>query len=197
MSLSDYDAVREKVATVQQRLNSTINEIRDSRSYTSQGRRVEMAKAVLDAKNSVAKIRDQHVADRNARRDRLERLAFGMVGDVDSSTLIANRDARDRAAQINSEEEAAAVLHDATQLNDSSLAAAVGLRAYNRGWTDVATSWANAWDKTAYLDMFDGIPNGKNTTAADAVVFRVAPPQELGGLVGDIDLENLANAEVA
>ena len=196
MSLSDYDAVREKVAGVQQRLNANITEIRSNRSFTPQGRKREMARAVIDAKANLAKIKDQHVADRNARRDRLERLAFGQVGDVDPQTLIAIRDAQDRAQRIETEDDAAAMLHRATQTNDTTLASAIGLRAYNRGWTDVATNWAEKWDKAAYVEMFHDVPNGKNTQAADAMVFRVRPPEELGGLVGDSDLENLANMDV-
>jgi hypothetical protein len=111
--------------------------------------------------------------------------------------LIAIRDAQDRAEKITSEDDATAMLHRATQTNDATLASAIGLRAYNRGWTDVATSWANAWDKTVFMDAFSAVPGGKNTAMADAAIFRVAHPQELAGMVGDVDLENLADAEVA
>jgi hypothetical protein len=119
-----------------------------------------------------------------------------MVGDVDPGTLIAARDAQDRADRIEGEDEAASMLRRATMSNDATLATAIGLKAYNRGWSDVATTWANDWDKSNYIDMFEAIPSGgKNTKAADAAIFRVRAPEELG-LVGDHDLENLAEQEV-
>jgi hypothetical protein len=196
VALDDYDQVRERIARVQQRLNADVNEIRENRSYTNQGRKREIAKATLQAKTQVAKIRAEHVADRTARRDKFERLAFGIVGEVDAGTLIAVRDAQDRADKITTEDDAAAMLHRATQTNDASLASAIGLRAYNRGWTDVATNWADAWDKTAYLEEFHDIPGGKNTTAADSLIFRVPAPQELSGLT-DPDIKTIAEAEVS
>jgi hypothetical protein len=196
VALDDYDAVRQRIARVQDRLNADVNAIRDNRSYTNQGRRREIAKATLQAKNQVAKIRDEHVADRTARRNKFERLAFGIVGDVDPGTLIAVRDAQDRAEKITTADEAATMLHRATQTNDASLANAIGLRAYNRGWTDVATNWATAWDKTTWLEEFEAIPGGKNTNAADALIFRVPAPQELAGLT-DTGLRDIAEAEVS
>jgi hypothetical protein len=197
VSLTDYDAVREKVARVQQRLNADVNAIRSNGSYSDAGRKREMAKAVLDAKNSVAKIRDQHVADRTARRDRWERLAFGMVGDPDPQTLIAIRDAQDRAERITSEQDAAAMLHRATQTNDATLASAIGLQAYNRGWSDVTNTWANTWDKAAFVEEFKSVPGGKNTNAADALVFRVSTPQELAGTPSDSALKQVAEMDVS
>jgi hypothetical protein len=87
------------------------------------------------------------------------------------------------------------MLHRATQTNDASLASAIGLRAHTRGWTDVANRWATSWDKTGWVEMFNDVPTGKNTNAADAVIFRVSNPQELGRLT-DPDLKGLAEAEV-
>jgi hypothetical protein len=195
VALDDYDSVRERIARVQQRLNADVNAIRDNRGYTDQGRRREIAKATLQAKTQVAQIRAEHVADRTKRRDKFERLAFGLVGDVDAGTLIAVRDAEERAEKITTEADAAAMLHRATQTNDASLASAIGLRAYSRGWTDVANSWATAWDKTAYIEQFEDIPSGKNTNVADSLIFRVPTPQEVAGLK-DAEIQRVAEAEV-
>jgi hypothetical protein len=152
---------------------------------------------MLEAKKQVKSIKDEHVAEREKRRNMYERLAFGISEfDVDPSTLIAARDAQDRAERINSKDEAAAMLARANRNNDSSLAAAVGLHARNRGWTEVTSCWAQAWDKQIWLDKLDTIPAGPNTRAVDTLLFRVPAPQELG-MASDGDLQRLATQEVA
>jgi hypothetical protein len=197
VALDDYDEVRPRLEGIQQRLNADVNAIRNNRSLTPAGRKREMAKVVLEAKKQVNRIKDEHVADREKRRNSYERLAFGISEfDVDPSTLIAARDAQDRAQRLSSADEAAAVLHRANQTTDSTLAAAVGLHARNRGWNEVTSNWAQAWDKQVWLDKLDTIPGGPNTRTVDNLLFRVPAPQELG-MASDGDLERIATQEVA
>jgi hypothetical protein len=196
MALSDYDAPKASIASIQRRLNETVEGIRANRSFTPQGRKVEMAKAVLTARNQTEKLKAEFVAAREARRTNLERIVFGIVGEPTASDLIAHRDAQDRAASLTGSDEAAAVLRRANQSNDESLAKAVAQAAFQRGWTEVANNYADMWDKRACLDMLTDTHAGPNTVTADAVTFRIRAPEELGPLPGDSDLENLANMDV-
>ena len=50
MALKHYEESRGKVSRIQSRLNQTIEDIRNNRSYSESGRRAEMAKATLAAR---------------------------------------------------------------------------------------------------------------------------------------------------
>lgn len=197
MPLSDYDGPKAAVAGIQRRLNDTIEEIRSNRSYTPQGRKREMARAVMNARKQADKLKADTVAQRESRRSNLERLAFGIVGEPTPSELMATRDAQDRAAKLSTAEDAATMLHRANQSNDETLAKAVAQAAFNRGWASVANNYADTWDKRGYLDMLADTPAGRNTTAADAAVFRVRAPEELGGLASEANIESFANMDAA
>jgi len=66
MALSDYLAARAKVADIQQRLNAAIGDIRANESFSEQGRRQEMAKVALKAKQDAEALKERFVAERNA-----------------------------------------------------------------------------------------------------------------------------------
>ena len=65
-------------------------------------------KRYLEAREKIIKMKADFVGERERRRTNLERIAFGIVGDATPADLMAHRDAQDRAARIDSEEEAAA-----------------------------------------------------------------------------------------
>ena len=122
MSLSDYDGQKAAVASIQRRLDGQLDTIRNTRSYSDAGRKAEMAKAVLAARAQVERLKSEFAAERETRRDNLHRIIFGSPSGASASEMIANRDARDRAAQISTPEDAKEMLRRANQNGDESLA---------------------------------------------------------------------------
>lgn len=68
---------------------------------------------------------------------RLERQIFGARSATDSMALIAARDADDRAARLESSDEAEGMLHRALRSDDNVLALAVARKAIENGWVEV------------------------------------------------------------
>ncbi|RII93288.1 hypothetical protein [Clavibacter californiensis] len=63
---------------------------------------------------------------------------------TDAQSVLVRRDAADRARRIPNEDEALAVLQDATRGGDDSLAHAVGYRARNSGWEKALDAYREA-----------------------------------------------------
>lgn len=73
MAIEGYEEPRGKVARIQSRLNQTIEDIGNNRSYSDSGRRAEMAKATLDARKEADALRTELLAVRESRRESLEK----------------------------------------------------------------------------------------------------------------------------
>jgi hypothetical protein len=70
---------------------------------------------------------------------------------TDANSVLLRRDASQRARKIDNEKEALAVLRDAISSGDESLAHAIGYKARQTGWFDVAEAWKAAHPETAGL----------------------------------------------
>jgi hypothetical protein len=196
-AMSDYDEPKQKIAAIQQRLNNTAYEIRTNRSLNAQGKQREIARATLDARRSADKLRAELVAQREKRRAELGRILFGAAIDAPHAELMALSDARDRAGRLESREPAAAMLRDAFQSCDTTLAKAVGRKAFDKGWDDVASQYADQWDKRVFLDRLNETNSGPMTNMADSAVFKIHSPDEIRSITYDTDLQSLAEMEVA
>ena len=193
MALSDYDPQKAAVSRVQSRLDEKLEAIRSIRGYSEAGRKTEMAKAVVAARAEVENMKEQFVAERNTRRDDLHRSLFGASGRASASELIADRDAQDRATQLDSSEAAAAMLARANRNGDGSLCKAVAEHAFQHGWAEVAQDYADQAEKRSTLNELTDSNIGPRTMLADSVIFRVRPPAELGlGLDPEALVANLA-----
>ena len=53
LALKNYQQSRGQITRIQSRLNQTIEDIRNNRSYSDSGRRAEMAKATFDARSGL------------------------------------------------------------------------------------------------------------------------------------------------
>jgi hypothetical protein len=198
MGLKQYDEARQKVAAIQQRLDSTIREVRDNRAYSDSGRRGEMARAVLQAKKEADTLRDKFAAARDLRRESLQKSLFGDLSTASALEVANMRDADDRAERLETAGNAQSLLDRARSRGDGVLARAVARHAFNKGWSEVIDRYAeNVGSITReMLDELGNITSGPNTAAAEAAVFRVRGPQELLGLDDAATLENYAaNAE--
>lgn len=68
---------------------------------------------------------------------------------TDANSIMLRRDASDRARKIETERDALAALKDAVHDGDEGMAHAIGTRARNNGWVDVADAWKAAHPDTS------------------------------------------------
>ncbi|WP_449408864.1 hypothetical protein [Microbacterium maritypicum] len=106
--------------------NQRVDAIRDNRSLSPEGKSQQIATLYAAGKK---RLDDMHAKERSAiasERAALERSIFGSIV-TDPSSVIAYRDAQDRATQLREEDSdrASDMLRSATLSNDSTLAAAV------------------------------------------------------------------------
>lgn len=190
--MADYP--RDKMARIQQRLTNQTEAIRASRLYTDNGKRIEMAKLVKQARRERDQLKQTFLTERQTRRETLQRRLFGITGDATPEQLMIMRDSRDRAAKLDGPEDAATHLALATTSGDTYLAQAIAMVAANRGWNDVINTYAQTaptGTRTALEELAD-IPSGTRTGVADQAVFRLREPDELHAYRNDTDLDTLA-----
>lgn len=82
---------------------------------------------------------------------------------MDANSIMLRRDASDRARKLDTERDALAALQDAVNDGDESMAHAIGTRARNNGWVNVAEAWQAAHPETAgsaealdYVESYTG-----------------------------------------
>ena len=193
---ADYESAKRTVATIQRELNEQVAEIRGNRSLTDGGKKREIAVATLKAKKAAAEAKAAFVAERQSRREGMQRIAFGNTDTGTSSAdQIAARDAADRAAKLKGEDDAKAALEQAILHNDTGLAKAVAAQAHQRGWNGIVDRYGSMFDRQVYIDRMDEIPVGPKTELADNLVFRVKPPRELAAHRSDFDLQRLVDGQ--
>lgn len=193
MAIEGYEEPRGKVARIQSRLNQTIEDIRNNRSYSDSGRRAELAKATLQAKKEVAALKADFIAEREATRKSLQKRLFGILGEPTHTELIVMRDSQERADAITDEDTAMRKLRRADLSGDSYMAKAVAERAAERGWNEVVNAYAETAPPStrAALDQLAAIPSGRRTGLADSAVFTIHAPKEIGA-VANSELESIA-----
>jgi hypothetical protein len=185
MSLDSYADSRRRISQIQSRLDETIESLRANTSLSDQGRRAEMAKATLDARKMVERVKTEVVTARTQRRNELTRYLFGLS--PEEGGILTMRDARDRAAKLDGPEAAGAALRQAQLAGDRSLVKAITHVAVDHGWQSVIDDYVAALGPEEVtpialsLQSLAAIPSGRNTDTADAAVFRVRPPNELFG----------------
>ena len=99
MALPSYP--RQKVAGIQRNLDDAVAAIRDNKNLSETGRRTEIAKATLAARQQAEALKAETRAARETRRAELERRVFGIAGTPSPAELMVMSDSRDRAADYN------------------------------------------------------------------------------------------------
>jgi hypothetical protein len=125
-------------------------------------------------------MKSDFIAEREARSHKLRKIVFGDLTDFEASEVIAHRDAQDRAAQLETADDATTMLRRARQHGDESLAVAVAEGAFRRGWVEVSQEYANETGKRGALDLLIDATPGRLTNLADSTVFRIRTPEALG-----------------
>ncbi|MET9691483.1 hypothetical protein ABZY81_23900 [Streptomyces sp. NPDC006514] len=127
---------------IRARYQQQVDRIESNRAYSDHAKRVLLAKAWTAAAGQLEKVRQGELAELATRRDQLNRKMFGSTTTSDPATVLARRDAADRAASIDNPRIAANTLARANRDGDHTLAQAVAAHANNWGWTDVVDQYA-------------------------------------------------------
>lgn len=195
--MSRIEYPREKIAAIQRRLDSAAALIRDSNSFSDQGRRAELAKLTQKAREERDAIKAEYIKARKERRESLEKRLFGITGEPSAPELMLMRDARIRAGALKTEDEAHTQLTLARQANDVLMCRAIAQVAVAKGWDEVVAAHvehAPAGTGAALEELTD-MPTGSRTGFADSAAFSIREPQELRAYRGDDDLERLATSK--
>ncbi|WP_329104569.1 hypothetical protein [Streptomyces sp. NBC_01439] len=121
-----------------------LERIENSRTYSTNAKRVMAAKAYKETQGALEQIRLSEIKAIEDRREQLHRKMFGRENAADAQTVIARRDANDRAGQIDNPRIAAEQMQTALRQGDRTMAQAIAERAADWGWSDVLDSYAQA-----------------------------------------------------
>ncbi|MFD6172066.1 hypothetical protein [Streptomyces coeruleorubidus] len=130
---------REQILTA---YNRQLESIDSNRTYSDHAKRVMAAKAYTAAQDALENLRQQEIKAVNDRRESLHRKMFGRENVADAQTVIARRDANDRAAQLDNPRLASEQLQTALRQGDTTMAQAIAQRAADWGWSDVLDAYA-------------------------------------------------------
>lgn len=131
---------REQILTA---YNTKLSRIENSRTYSDHAKRVMSAKAYKEAQGALDRLRQQEVDAIEGRREALHRKMFGRENVADAQTVIARRDANDRAAKLDNPRVAAEQLQTALRQGDTTMAQAIAQQAADWGWSDVLNAYAD------------------------------------------------------
>lgn len=119
-----------------------IERIQGSKVYSDHAKKVMAAKVYQQAQDALEQIRQSEIQAINSRREQLQRKMFGRENTADAQTVIARRDANDRAAQIDNPRIAAEQLQTAIRQGDHTMAQALAQHAADFRWNDVLDAYA-------------------------------------------------------
>jgi hypothetical protein len=189
VALKDYEESRGKISRIQARLNQTVEQIRNAKALSDSGKRTEMARATLEARKQSKALRDEFVAEREARRESLERRLFGLTAPTPTELMVL-RDSRDRAAALENEADAELKLKLANQAGDTFMAKAIAQVAATKGWREIVETYAETapLGTRSALEQLADIPSGRNTRLVDNATFAIRGPREFDR-ASDGDLE--------
>lgn len=134
--------------------------IESNRTYSDHAKRVLSAKAYKQAAEQLDTLRQAEVDDLVRQRAALQRRMFGQAGTADAQTVIARRDANDRAAKLDDPRIATEALQRAEMEGDTLMAQAIATRAAQHGWGDVLGAYAT--DRPGFADAaneFNELPD--------------------------------------
>ncbi len=139
---------RAKAGRVRTRLAKEIEHIQSRRNLSSEGKRAQLAKVVVQARDELVRLRDAESARVAARRDELTRGLFGATR-PDDSRVISLRDAADRASRVSSSEEAARLMNAAELNGDTVLLRVLAQECFQRSGNPLDPGWRNLFDQWA------------------------------------------------
>lgn len=139
---------KDKAAAVKDAHKSARQAIKDDPRRSDQAKRDDLAALDRDTRSKLDGIKADQDAWVSGYRSQIETELRGNQP-TDASSVLLRRDAADRARRVKDKDEAMAVLQDAIQNQDAEMAHAIGAKARNSVWGDVAEAYSAAHPETA------------------------------------------------
>ncbi|MFI6767264.1 hypothetical protein [Streptomyces sp. NPDC050355] len=183
---------------IQENYARQLARIEGSKVYSDHAKRVMAAKVYKQAQDALNQLRDAEVSQLRTRRSSLQRRMFGAHGDQDPNTVVARRDANDRAGKLEDPREAKAALQRAEMEGDATMAQAIATRAAQNGWGDVLADYtATRPGFTAAAEEFNSLPDPDDWQwkFAHTGQFLAGPPSVLSN-ASPQEIERLAQQDM-
>lgn len=139
---------KESAAAVKAAHRSARQAILDDARRSEVAKKDDLAALSKDTRAKLDGLKNDQLAYESGLRSKLEKELRGDQPS-DANSVILRRDASDRARRIQDQQEALAVLNDAIFNGDEAMAHAVGNKARNSVWLDVAEAYQAAFPSTA------------------------------------------------
>lgn len=195
----------DKAEGIGSRYFGQVESIRGNGDLTAEARQRRIAQAYSQASSAMAELKSGWEQSNVRRQETLTRDLFGSSG-ASGADAISFRDALDRAAQIETPEEAARILARAQNTGDTVLARAVAQAAYEQmggalggpEWVAVVNAFAEKTPTAVEKinELSDLQANGPSGDIMTAMHFHLSKPNELDRMT-EASIEQLANAESA
>jgi hypothetical protein len=188
MALDDLsrqiDAGRAKAAALNMTFVQTSEDIRSNRGLSPAAIRQRIAKAYVETRSSIEAVRGAEAKLISEKALSLQRQLFGTY-ETDPSSIIAFRDAQDRAERLESPQAAKAVLHRALMTDDRTLASAILSRAVNDRWHVVVDQYNSAHpeqvEKLSDLQSIIQLQSSPQANVMAGLQWLTPKPKEFAG----------------
>ncbi|MFD0117662.1 hypothetical protein ACFVZL_19880 [Streptomyces sp. NPDC058320] len=177
---------------IRQQLNTKTDRINSQRNLTPTAKQTMIARAFVEARDALDQVKQSETDRIGRERKQLERKLFGSNGfSLDPNAAVSRRDAADRAAKIETAEEALRTMQRAERDGDTTLAKAIASRAADYSgdpvWANVVTTYVA--DKPSEADTLKAMQQLPDTEDAmwrmqQAMQYGIATPSELGQASG-------------
>ncbi|AZH79153.1 MULTISPECIES: hypothetical protein [Microbacterium] len=139
---------KERASAVKAAHDSTKQAIKADPMTSDLAKKDKLEALDKDTRAKLDAIKDEQVTYEKGLRDTIERELRGNQP-ADANSVLLRRDAADRVRKITDKQEAMDILQDALANSDESMAHAIGTRARNAAWLDVAEAYQAAYPATA------------------------------------------------
>lgn len=146
--LPKLEGFKEQAAAVKEAHHAARKAILNDPMTSDLAKRGKLDMLKIDTRNKLDSIKADQVAYENGLKSTLEKQLRGNQPS-DASSILLRRDAADRARKITDHREALQVLQDAIANGDAEMAHAIGTRARNNVWEEVAEAYTAAHPDTA------------------------------------------------
>ncbi|MFD6512445.1 hypothetical protein [Rhodococcus sp. NPDC060176] len=172
------------IRSIRDTYDNTITQISSDTRLSPEGARIEKGRAYVEATAKMDALKDQYRHAVKTKQRALEAKLYG-PGANDPASIIAFRDAVDRASKIGSDVEAKRAWDTAQWSNDTGMQRAIAQKANRMGWTETYSAHTSEYPGTAELfselrSLPDAGDKDISGPAAEVATFRVSRPTGFG-----------------
>lgn len=178
---------QEKALTLRAQYQETVERIRADKTLSPIGKQQRLAAQYLRFKPELKKLEAEQETTQQARLASLRKELFGITSSSNPYAAIEYRDAQDRAARLDNEEAARALLNQADLGGDTTLAKAVAARSFEQGWSAIINQYSdmNPTSGPKFNELLSLENRGQGSAdiaqlLGDAMTFNVEKPSEFG-----------------